>query len=134
MYSNKIIFIFWCSLNFFFFVFLGLHLQHMEVPRLGIKLELQLLAYTTATAMWDPSHVFNLHHSSQQCRILNPLSRARDQTHVLINTSQVCYHWATMETPVHAFYTRNSFTFHKDSRKDRIPILQMKKPRHIQIK
>ena len=30
--------------------FLGPHLQHMEVPRLGVKLELQLPAYTTATA------------------------------------------------------------------------------------
>ena len=34
---------------FFFFVFLGLHLQHVEVPRLGVQLELQLPAYTTAT-------------------------------------------------------------------------------------
>ena len=25
---------------FFFFVFLGLHLRHMEVPRLGVKSEL----------------------------------------------------------------------------------------------
>ena len=32
----------------FIFCFLGLHLWHMEVPRLGIELELQLLAYTTA--------------------------------------------------------------------------------------
>uniref|UniRef100_A0A8D0YFV1 Roundabout guidance receptor 2 n=1 Tax=Sus scrofa TaxID=9823 RepID=A0A8D0YFV1_PIG len=31
------------------FVFLGLHPQHMEVPRRGVKLELQLLVYTTAT-------------------------------------------------------------------------------------
>ena len=38
---------------FFSFVFLGPHMQHMEVPRLGVELELQLLAYTTATAMWD---------------------------------------------------------------------------------
>ena len=38
---------------FFFFVFLGLNLQHMEVPRLGIESELQLLAYTTATATQD---------------------------------------------------------------------------------
>ena len=30
---------------------------HMEVPRLGVKLELQLLAYTTATAMQDPSYI-----------------------------------------------------------------------------
>ena len=37
-------------------------------PRLGVKLELQLLA--TATATPDPSHVFDLRHSSWQCRIL----------------------------------------------------------------
>ena len=34
----------------FLFSFLGPHLQHMEVPRLGVELELQLPAYTTATA------------------------------------------------------------------------------------
>ena len=36
---------------------LGLHPGHMAVPRLGVKLELQLPACTTATAMWDLSHV-----------------------------------------------------------------------------
>ena len=29
----------------------------MEIPRLGVKLELQLPAYTIAIAMTDPSHV-----------------------------------------------------------------------------
>ena len=43
-----------------FFCFLGLHSRNMEVPRLGIKLELQLLAYaiahsTTATACLRPT-------------------------------------------------------------------------------
>ena len=38
----------------------------MEIPRLGVESELQLLAYATATAMQDPSHVCDLHHSSQQ--------------------------------------------------------------------
>ena len=33
----------------FIFDFLGPHPWHMEVPRLGVKLELQLLAYTRAT-------------------------------------------------------------------------------------
>ena len=28
----------------------------MEVPRLGVKLELQLSVYTTATTTLDPSH------------------------------------------------------------------------------
>ena len=40
-----------------------------------------------------------LHLSSWQCQILNPLSEARDQTHILMVTSQVCYHRATTGTP-----------------------------------
>ena len=75
-------------------VFIGageVHLQHMEVPRLGVKLELQLPAYTTATAMLDLSLVCDLYHSSQQHRILNPLSKVRDQTYVLMDTSQICF-------------------------------------------
>ena len=38
----------------FFFSFLQLHVQHREGPRRGVELELQLLVYTTATAMPDP--------------------------------------------------------------------------------
>lgn len=37
----------------------------MEILRLGVKSELQLLAYTTATATPDPSLIFDLHHSLQ---------------------------------------------------------------------
>ena len=57
----------------------------MEVPRLGVESELQLpaTATATATAMKDPSHVCDLHHSSRQCWIINPLSKARDQTWIL---------------------------------------------------
>ena len=33
---------------FSFFVFLGLHPWHMEVPRLGVEMELQLPAYTNS--------------------------------------------------------------------------------------
>ena len=64
----------------------------MEVPRLGVKSELQPLAYTTATATWDPSRVCSLHHSSQQGRILNPLSEARDQTCNLMVPSRIRFH------------------------------------------
>ena len=59
----------------------------MEVPRLGVKSELQPLAYTTA--MQDLSHIFDLHHSSQQCQSPNPPSKANDQTHNLIVPSWV---------------------------------------------
>ena len=64
------------SSSFFFLVFLGPHPWHMEVPRLGVKSELQLVAYATAIAMPDPSHICNLHHSSWQRRLLNPPSKA----------------------------------------------------------
>ena len=61
----------------------------MEVLRLGVELELQLLlAYITATATPDLSHVCDLHHNSWQHWIPNPLSEARGQTHILMDTSQ----------------------------------------------
>ena len=61
----------------------------MEVSRLGVEWELQLPAYTTATAIADPIHVCNLHHSSQQCRVRNPLNQTRDWTHIPMDTSRV---------------------------------------------
>ena len=56
----------------------GAHLWHMEVPRLGVESKVQLPAYTTATAMQDPNHDYDLHHSSWQRQIADPLSEARD--------------------------------------------------------
>ena len=84
--------LFYCAFVFCFCFFLELHPWHMEVPSLGVKLELQLLAYTTATAMQDLSHVFDLHHRLRQCWILNPLSRARDQTRILMDSIWICFH------------------------------------------
>ena len=52
----------------------------MAVPRIGVQLELQPPAYVTTTAMPDLSCVCDLHHSSWQCHILNPLMEARDGT------------------------------------------------------
>ena len=89
----------------FFFVFLGLHLWHMELPRLGIDLELQPPAYTRVTATQDPSHVCDLHHSvhhsSQQRQILNPLSKARDRTCNLMVPSRIRFLCAAPGTPMH---------------------------------
>ena len=82
------------SLYFFSFLFFGggLHLQQMDVPRLGIELALQLLAYTAATATADLSDICNVHCSLWQCQLLNPLSGTRDQTRVLMDASQVHYY------------------------------------------
>ena len=83
------IFNFFIFFKFFFkfFCFLGPHPKYMEVLRIGVQSELHLLAYATATATQDPSCICDLHHSSQQHQILNPLSEARDWTHVLMDTS-----------------------------------------------
>ena len=59
----------------------------MEIPRLGDESERQLLA--TATATPDPSCIWNLHCSSWQRHSLNPLSRTKDQTCTLMDTSWV---------------------------------------------
>ena len=48
--------------------------------------------------MQDLSHVCDLYHSSWQCWILNPLSKARDQTCILMDTGCFINHWATMGT------------------------------------
>ena len=73
----------------FSFVFLGLHLQHMEGPRLEVESELQLPACTATTATPDPRCVCDPHHSSRQCWILNPLSKAKGRARVLVDASQV---------------------------------------------
>ena len=72
----------YCSQYFFFFLWPYLH--HMEVSRLGVESELLLLAYATATP--DPSCIYDLCWNFWQCRILNPLSEARDPTCVLMDT------------------------------------------------
>ena len=56
---------------FFAFCFLGPHLRQMKVPRLGVKLELQLLGYTTAAARPDPSHICDL-QTPQLMAMLDP--------------------------------------------------------------
>ena len=84
---------------FSFSGFLGPHLRHMEVPKLGVESEPPPPAYTTATATRDLSRLCDLHHSSQQCQILNPrMSEARDQTCILLDPSQVHFHLATTGT------------------------------------
>ena len=74
---------FFCFLVFF--CFMRPNVQHMEVPRLSVKSQLQLLAYITATAMQNPSYICSLHHSSWQHRVLNPWNEARVRTYILMD-------------------------------------------------
>ena len=80
--------------------FFGPHPHYREVPRLGVESELWLLAYTTATATWDPSHVCDhLHHSTQQRQILKRLSEVRDQIHIIMDTSWTPFCSTKQELP-----------------------------------
>ena len=88
--------------NFFFF--LGPNPQHMEFPRLGVK----TTSLQTAKATQDPNLICNLRHSSWQCLILNPLSKARDRTCNLMVTSWICLHCTMMGTPSKDIFNVNS--------------------------
>ena len=68
----------------FYFIFFGPYLWHMEAPRLE--------------ATPDLSCICNLYHSSSQHRIPDPLSEARDQTCILMDTGQICFHCITTGT------------------------------------
>ena len=72
------------SLLLFWFWFLVPHLWYIEVPRLRGQIG--------ATAA-------GLQHSSQQCLILNPLSKARDRTCILLHTSGFVTCCTTMGNP-----------------------------------
>ena len=74
-----------CQFPDVLFFFLWPHPQHKEVPwGLGVESELRLQAYITTTAKLDLSHVCDLCWGLRQHWILNPLSKARDQTHIII--------------------------------------------------
>ena len=75
---------------FIYIFFLGLHLRHMEVrPQAKGWIGAAAEVCTTATPTWDLSRICDLHHSSRQHWILNPLRKARDWTLMLMDTSQV---------------------------------------------
>ena len=88
-FFKGVVFLFVCL---FMCAFQGLTCGIWKFP--GGQLELELLAYTTATAMPDQNCVCDLHHSSRQHWILNPLNEARDRTCNLMVPSQIllCYH------------------------------------------
>ena len=71
-------------LTTYFFLFVRAVPGAFGSSQVGIKSELQLSAYTTATATGDPSRICSLRRSSRQRQILNPLSKTRDQTCIRI--------------------------------------------------
>ena len=81
-----------CNITFFLFIlFIYLFIFAFRAAPMAYGSSQARVQVGTAAA--------GLCHSSQQCRILNPLSKARDQTCILMDTSQFHYCWATMGTP-----------------------------------
>ena len=58
----------------------------MEIPRLGAEWELQLLACATATM--DLSPIRDLCCNLWQYQILNPLSKGRNRTQILMSHNE----------------------------------------------
>ena len=97
--------VFWkcCCRVFFYLFFCAASAAHRssQIKKL-LKLELQLPAYTTATAMPDLSQICHLHHSSWKRQIPDPLTR--DGIGILMDSSQICFHCTTMGTRVVAHF------------------------------
>ena len=73
---------------FFFGLFRAAHMAHGgSQARGGIRAVAAGLRHSHSNVR--SKHVFSLHHSSRQCRILNPLSKARDPTCNLKVPSQI---------------------------------------------
>ena len=83
---------------FFFLLFRAIRAAYGSSQARGQIGATGLLAYATAIATRDPSHI--CHHSSRQHRILNPLSWAKDRTLMFMDSSRFVNHWATKGTPL----------------------------------
>ena len=88
----------------------------MKGPRLGSNQSWGCPAYTTASATQDLSCLCGLHHSSWQRRIFNPLSEARDQTHILMYTSWILNPLSHKGNSLLHFYTL-TMNYYKKNKK-----------------
>ena len=79
------------DLNFFFCIFRAMPIAYRGSQAKGRIGAVATSLHHSHTATPDPSHVCNLHHSSWQCRILNPLDEARARTHIFMDTGSICY-------------------------------------------
>ena len=78
------------SFSFFFFgLFLGLHLKHMEVPRLGNKSQLQPAPQLQPQQCGIRAASATYTTAYRNASSLSPLSEARDQTCVFMDASWV---------------------------------------------
>ena len=58
-------------------------------------------------------HLGTKHHSSQQRRTPDPLSKARDRTHILVHTSRICFCYDTKGIPKIHFFKSSYLDIYK---------------------
>ena len=92
---------FFCLWFFFFFlVFMAVPLAHWSSQGRGWIGAAAACLYHNHSNMGSELHlVTHTTHISQQYQILKPLIRAREQTHILMDTSEFCYHLNIMGIP-----------------------------------
>ena len=88
---------------FFFSVFLGLHPRHMKFPRGPVGATAAGLCHGYSNMGSEPC----LWPTPQLTAMLDPypLSKARDWTCILMDASEIRFHWATTGTPVILFFS-----------------------------
>ena len=93
-------FFFFFLFFFFFFCFLVLYLQHMEVPRLGVELELQPPAYTQPQQLETRavSATYTTTHCNARSLTHWPMPGIEPASSWML--VRFVSHWATMETPI----------------------------------
>ena len=92
----------------FFFSFCFFRATHVAYGTSQAKGQIAAIAaYTTVTATWDPTCICDLHHSSWQHWILNPPSKASDQTCNLMVPSRIRFCCTTTGTPCDFFFFLN---------------------------
>ena len=98
-----------------FFFFLGLNPWHMEVLRLGVKSELR--CWPTPQPQQHGIQVKSVTYTTapSNARSLT-LSKARERTHILMDTSRILFHYATMGTPSIRFNIVTPMASHSDRR------------------
>ena len=80
---------------FFFFLFIAAPAAHGSSWSRG-QIRTAVEDNTTATATGDLSCICDLSFSLRQCWLHNPVSEAKDRTHIL---HRILTHWATIGTP-----------------------------------